>query len=193
MNGTSQHDLWVEYLSAEACWELLASTPVGRVGVLVDSAPEVYPVNYAVDGRSLVFRTNPGNKLQGLGRSPSVCFQIDSFDPDQRTGWSVLVKGRADEVSDSGELHRMAHISLEHWTLGAKDCWVQIIPIEVSGRRIHRGPAADRRERRGDDVIERSGHLRETGRGLRPLGRRLFEASWCVLMERLRVQGSTRA
>ena len=102
MNGSCQPDLWVEYLSAQACWELLASTPVGRVGVLVDSAPEVYPVNYAVDGHSVVFRTDPGNKLRGLGRSPSVCFQIDSFDLDQRTGWSVLVKGRAEEVLDSG-------------------------------------------------------------------------------------------
>ena len=144
MNGSCQPDLWVEYLSAQTCWELLASTPVGRVGVLVDSAPEVYPVNYAVDGHSVVFRTDPGNKLRGLGRSPSVCFQIDSFDLDQRTGWSVLVKGRAEEVLDSAELHRMAHIGLEYWTFGAKDCWVQIIPAEVSGRRIHHGPAPAR-------------------------------------------------
>ena len=141
MNGTCQHDPWIEYLSTQACWELLAATPVGRVGVLVDSAPEVYPVNYAVDGHSLVFRTDPGNKLQGLGRSPSVCFQIDSIDLDQRTGWSVLVKGHAEEVLDAGELDRVAHIGLEYWMLGAKDCWVQILPVEVSGRRIHRGPA----------------------------------------------------
>ena len=146
MDGTSQCDLWVEYLSQQTCWELLASTPVGRIGVLVDSAPEVYPVNYAVDGRSLVFRTDPGNKLRGLGRSPSVCFQIDWFDLDQRTGWSVLVKGRAEEILDSDELQRAAHIGLEYWTFGAKDCWVQVIPVEVTGRRIHRGMAPVRGE-----------------------------------------------
>ena len=51
---------WLEHLNPGRCWELLASVPVGRVGVINDSAPEIYPVNHAVDGQTIVFRTDPG-------------------------------------------------------------------------------------------------------------------------------------
>ena len=70
---------WLEHLSLRECWDLLSSTPVGRVGVLVDSAPEIYPVNHAVDGQTIVFRTERGGKLRGLDRSPSVCFEVDGY------------------------------------------------------------------------------------------------------------------
>lgn len=53
---------WLEHLSTPECWRLLAQSPVGRVGVLVDSAPEIYPVNHVVDEQTVVFRTDPGSK-----------------------------------------------------------------------------------------------------------------------------------
>ena len=77
---------WMEHLSQRECWDLLASTPVGRIGVLVDSAPEIYPVNHAVDGQTIVFRTERGEKLRGLDRSPSVCFEVDGYDADVEHG-----------------------------------------------------------------------------------------------------------
>ena len=83
---------------------LLAAAAVGRVGVLVDSAPEIYPVNHAVDGESVLFRTDPGNKLHAVERSPSVCFEADGIDADARGGWSVLVKGRAVELTSAADL-----------------------------------------------------------------------------------------
>lgn len=46
---------------------------MGRVGVLVDSAPEIYPVNHVVDRQTIVFRTDTGSKLGGLDRSSSPC------------------------------------------------------------------------------------------------------------------------
>jgi nitroimidazol reductase NimA-like FMN-containing flavoprotein (pyridoxamine 5'-phosphate oxidase superfamily) len=129
---------WFEYLSAERCRALLAATSVGRIGVLVDSAPEIYPVNFAVDGDAIVFRTNPGNKLRGLDRSPSVCFQIDGYDVDERAGWSVLVKGRAVLVADPADIDRLERLDLDLWTPGDKHDWIQILPAEVTGRRLHR-------------------------------------------------------
>ena len=98
---------WVEHLDTEACWLLVAQHAVCRIGVLVDSAPEVYPVNHIVDERTIVFRTDAGNKLSGLERSPSVCFEVDDLDLAGRVGWSVLVKGRAIEI-DADELHGLA-------------------------------------------------------------------------------------
>ena len=129
---------WVEHLSSTECWRLLSISAVGRVGVLVDSAPEIYPVNHAVDGSTIVFRTDPGSKLRGLDRSPSVCFEVDAIDVNERTGWSVMVKGRAVVVTDAAELRRVAELPLRFWALGEKEHWVRIDPIEVTGRRIFR-------------------------------------------------------
>lgn len=129
---------WTEYLSQAECWKLLADAPVGRLGVLVDSAPEIYPVNHMVDDHMVVFRTDPGTKLAGLAKSPAVCFQVDGVDIEGHQGWSVLVKGRAAELTDPEERHRAAERDLRHWTVGPKPHWIRIQPREVTGRRIHR-------------------------------------------------------
>lgn len=127
---------WLEHLSEDVCWDLLARSTVGRIGVLVDSAPEIYPINHVVDGRSIVFRTDPGNTLRGIDRSPSVCFEIDEVDPEHHRGWSVLVKGRASEVVDAHEIRAVTELGLEFWALGDKAHWIRIQPREVTGRRI---------------------------------------------------------
>jgi nitroimidazol reductase NimA-like FMN-containing flavoprotein (pyridoxamine 5'-phosphate oxidase superfamily) len=101
--------------------------------VLVDSAPEIYPVNHVAVGETIVFRTDPGAKLRGLVRSPAVCFEVDAVDLVARTGWSVLVKGRAEEIDAPSEGG-----GVDVWTLGDKAYWVRIVPAEVTGRRIHR-------------------------------------------------------
>jgi nitroimidazol reductase NimA-like FMN-containing flavoprotein (pyridoxamine 5'-phosphate oxidase superfamily) len=127
---------WLEHIDAPHCWELLGSVSVGRIGVINDSAPEIYPVNHAVDGQTIVFRTDPGTKLRGLLRSPSVCYEADGLDPGDATGWSVLVKGRAEQIRDPDELRAMARLPLRPWTLGDKVHWIRIVPAEVTGRRI---------------------------------------------------------
>lgn len=129
---------WIEYLNTPECWTLLSLSPVGRIGVLVDSAPEIYPVNFVVDDDTIVFRTDPGSKLRGLDRSPSVCFEADGLNLDDLTGWSVLVKGRAVELHDVEELRRASALPLRFWGLGEKSHWIRITPTEVSGRRILR-------------------------------------------------------
>jgi nitroimidazol reductase NimA-like FMN-containing flavoprotein (pyridoxamine 5'-phosphate oxidase superfamily) len=127
---------WLEHLSPAECWRLLALTPVGRLGVLVDSAPEIYPVNHVVDDQSIVFRTDPGSKLRGLDRSPSVCFEVDELDPSTATGWSVLLKGKAAEITDGADLERARELPLRFWVVGERDHWIRVTPVEVTGRRI---------------------------------------------------------
>jgi hypothetical protein len=147
--GVIDGRIWLEHLGPDECWSLLASTPMGRIGVLNDSAPEIYPVNHVVDGSTIVFRTDPGSKLRGLLRSPAVCYQVDGIDPAEATGWSVLVKGRAAEVRNPDDLRGVANLPLRYWTLGDKAHWIRIVPEEITGRRIWRhtspggGPASD--------------------------------------------------
>ena len=140
---------WLEHLSPAECWRLLASTPVGRIGVLNDSAPEIYPVNHVVDRDTIVFRTDAGSKVRGLTRSPAVCYEVDAVVADDATGWSVLVKGRAVEVDDPDDVRHVAQLPLRHWAVGHKLHWIRILPSEVTGRRIWNRRTAESTAPRG--------------------------------------------
>ena len=134
---------WPDLLAVEECWRLVEAEEIGRVAVLVDGIPEIYPVNHAVDDHSIIFRTDPGSKLRGIVRSPMVCFEVDAIDPATQRGWSVMVKGRATELAAPTEIARAKALPLRYWARGEKSHWISIEPLEVSGRRIHR-PEADR-------------------------------------------------
>ncbi len=127
---------WVELLEPESCWDLISSVEVGRLGVLVDSAPEVYPVNFVVVGETVLFRTDGGTKHRGLDRSPSVCFEVDAISDVNQTGWSVMIKGRAVEVTDAERAALADDLDLHPWSVGTGTHWIRIVPREVTGRRI---------------------------------------------------------
>jgi nitroimidazol reductase NimA-like FMN-containing flavoprotein (pyridoxamine 5'-phosphate oxidase superfamily) len=97
----------------------------------------VLPVNYTMDGEHVVFRTAPGSKLSAVGRAP-VCFEIDAFDRGAHTGWSVVVHGRLEEVTDHhpAELGRLRATGLSPWLPVGRDHWLRIVPERISGRRI---------------------------------------------------------
>ncbi len=134
----------MENLSFEACWAKLAATPVGRLAVMVRGDPEVFPLNFVVDGRSIVFRTDEGTKVIGLRRDSVVSFEVDAIDPDGQSGWSVIVKGTAAEVLDADERRRVGELPLKSWTLGDKAHYFRISPTEVTGREIHSGAGIER-------------------------------------------------
>lgn len=127
----------LEILDREACLELLADDEIGRLGIIAGGVPLILPVNYRLDGEAIVFRTDPGTKLdQGL-RSHAA-FEIDAFDREARTGWSVVVQGRLEEVSeyDATTLDRMADLPVEPWAGGDKAHWVRLVPSSITGRRV---------------------------------------------------------
>lgn len=127
----------LEEIPESACERHLAQEKVGRVAVTVDDHPEIFPVNYAfVDGR-VVFRTDPGAKLDAVADDTSVCFEIDGIDEEHRVGWSVLVVGVAVRVADPDEQARLGELGLEPWT-GGRDIWVRIQPRKITGRRLKR-------------------------------------------------------
>jgi nitroimidazol reductase NimA-like FMN-containing flavoprotein (pyridoxamine 5'-phosphate oxidase superfamily) len=125
----------LEDLDEAECWARLSEVPVGRIGVVYQGAPEIYPVNYVVDDGTIVFRTGPGTKLAGLAGHPAVCFQIDGIDVRERTGWSVLVKGQAQQVRGE-QRDRVEDLPLDYWPAGRKWFWIRVVPTEVTGRRV---------------------------------------------------------
>jgi nitroimidazol reductase NimA-like FMN-containing flavoprotein (pyridoxamine 5'-phosphate oxidase superfamily) len=133
----------VDLVGAEAieykdCRELLASQQIGRLGVVVDGRPEIFPVNYGVDGDGIVFRTSQGSKMRGV-LSGDVVFEVDRISPEDRSGWSIVVHGRADDISrfDSPQLREKAETP---WT-GPKDILVRIALKGVTGRRVRAAQA----------------------------------------------------
>ncbi len=126
---------WDE-LTREECFRLLAGEHLGRVAVTDDRGPLVFPVNFVLDRHTVVFRTEPGTKLDVAARGGQVCFEVDGADEAARTGWSVLVRGEAVEVTDQAELARLRRLPLQPWAPGERDRYVRILPAALSGRRI---------------------------------------------------------
>ncbi len=130
-------------LNRGECLRLVAATS-GRVGrIAIDdpgSPPIVRPVNYIFDERSqsVVFRSAPGSKLTGVLACAMAVFEIDGGDPVERTGWSVIIVGETEEVTDSADIERLEDLELEPWAPGAKTHWVRIRATSASGRRIVR-------------------------------------------------------
>ena len=127
---------WLEILSPDACWKLLSPRHVGRIGFVRDGQPEILPVNYLVDDRTILFRTEKGRKWSAALSGTALAFEVDASDPDLRTGWSVLVKGPGEEVVSTPELRRLRNLPLRPWAVGEKPHWIRIRPHEVTGRRI---------------------------------------------------------
>ena len=126
----------IEIIERAECLRLLASEVVGRVGVVAGGRPVVLPVNYAMDGEDVVFRTAEGTKLDAAVRGAPAVFEIDHSDRIYRTGWSVLVSGRAELLTDAADLERMRQLPLRPWSAHDPSNWVVIRAEEVTGRRI---------------------------------------------------------
>jgi hypothetical protein len=116
---------------------------VGRVGLLVDEKVEVLLVNYALDGRTVLFRTAEGTVLNDASLT-EVAFEADQFDEATHEGWSVLVQGFARDIGDAigANAERIRQLSLVTWAPGARPRWIQIEPGKVTGRRIRVLPAS---------------------------------------------------
>jgi len=127
----------LETLPFGACLDLLGSVPLGRVGFYADGEVVILPVNHAMDGQDVVFRTAPGSKLTSIGEQGPVTFEADQFDTRNRTGWSVLVTGRAAVVYDEAETRHLDSLGLEPWPSAVdRTFWIRIRPTSVTGRRI---------------------------------------------------------
>jgi nitroimidazol reductase NimA-like FMN-containing flavoprotein (pyridoxamine 5'-phosphate oxidase superfamily) len=125
-----------ELLNSDECLDLLHTQVVGRLAVVADHEPHIFPVNYVMDGQIVAIRTAEGMKLDHSVRSTRVAFEIDGYDEATRSGWSVVVRGRAEEVLRAADRQRLAALDLRPWAAGDKDNWLIVRPERISGRRI---------------------------------------------------------
>jgi nitroimidazol reductase NimA-like FMN-containing flavoprotein (pyridoxamine 5'-phosphate oxidase superfamily) len=120
----------LEALTIEECFDLVREQVIGRLAVCSHRGPPfVAPVSFVLDETSIVFRSNPGEKFDAVDQH--VSFQVDGFDHQHRTGWSVLLQGRI-EIPDDADV---AHLELEPW-IGPRAFWIRLVPDVVTGRRL---------------------------------------------------------
>lgn len=120
------------------CLALLATHDLGRICVVHDGCPVAFPVNYRLaddrDGAPLLaIRTRMGNSVDHVGEA--VGFEIDGVDPGRDSGWSVVVRGRLEEVAAAAELDSYPMITAE------RDAWRVIVPASITGRCVQADPA----------------------------------------------------
>lgn len=127
----------MEIISREECLRLLAGQTIGRLGFLAGDQPMILPVNYAIKAGIVIFRTGVGTKLEAVVDA-KVAFEVDAVDLDARTGWSVVVQGIAQEITDDVDVFAEAlrQASAPTWLPEPADHYMRIVARHVSGRRL---------------------------------------------------------
>ena len=141
MRTVSRHS-GIEILDSDECRRLLAQDEIGRLAVVIGATPMILPVNYALDGDAIVFRTMPGSRLDvGQGHA---AFEVDNFDRASKSGWSVLVTGHLEEVSwyQAKDMERVQALLVVPWAAGERNVWLRLRPSFITGR-IIRGDEKD--------------------------------------------------
>lgn len=143
-------------LDRNTCLRLLRGAVIGRVAWDAgDGRISVLPVNFVVDGDSVVFRSAEGGKLAAARKRRTASFEVDDVEPALRTGWSVLVSGTAEVVGDAAAIRRLERLPLAPWPpMAPESRFVRIRLEEVTGRLLplRPGHAAHEYIRPGNDI-----------------------------------------
>ena len=124
----------LEILHLGDMFRLLATAEIGRVGFIADDEVAVLPVRFLVDGQDVVFRTYAGTKLSNIEVGRYVCFEVDSYDADKQTGWSVVARGLVEKESEAS-CARLDAPGVESWGGVSERLWMRIRPTAITGRR----------------------------------------------------------
>lgn len=132
----------LEVLSEFQCLEYLHSSRLGRIAFVDEDGVDVLPVNYASDGAIVVFRTAKGTKLD-RSLSGRIAFEVDGWDSQTGIGWSVVLRGVAEEVTKGNDPFSEALRARKVVPLapGEREHWIAVYPAQISGRRFRSSAA----------------------------------------------------
>ena len=128
----------VTILPEHECWDLMSGVALGRLVTSVDGLPEIFPVNFVVQHKSILFRTSEGTKLVSTAINNRVLFEVDEHNVAE--GWSVIVKGRARSLRTDEQIQEAERAQLLPWLSSEKTHYVRVLPDAVTGRRFRFGP-----------------------------------------------------
>jgi uncharacterized protein len=136
----------VTALSDDDSWKLISGVHLGRLVTVVDGRPEIFPVNFVVQRRTVLFRTAEGTKLFGAVMNDQVLFEAD--DHNVVEGWSVIIRGTAAVLFGADEIQDAEQAGLYPWIATQKLRFVRVTPSDVTGRKFVFGPEPD-----NDDAV----------------------------------------
>ena len=127
----------IEVLDRDACTRLLHASELGRLAVVLGGAPEIFPVNFRLDGDRIIIRSGDGSKVRAVGHTKA-CFEIDGIDRVNKTGWSVIAKGRLEELDqyDATSFSKAVATGVEPWAGGDRPHVLCLHIEHLSGRRV---------------------------------------------------------
>lgn len=126
----------LKILTERECRELLGSVALGRIVYTDRALPAVQPVNFVMADGEVVILTSAGSKLAAAARNAVVAFEIDQFNRDISSGWSVVIVGHARVVAEDGEISRLRTLPLRPWNTAEPAHYIAITPELISGRRL---------------------------------------------------------
>jgi len=124
----------LEALSRAEAIALLETREVGRLVYTRRALPAIRPVNYAVRGGAVLIWTGSASSLGQAVRGAVVAFEVDEFDRVARSGWSVVVTGTAQLVTDEAQLARARLEGPTPWAPGIKEFLIRVPMTIVTGR-----------------------------------------------------------
>jgi nitroimidazol reductase NimA-like FMN-containing flavoprotein (pyridoxamine 5'-phosphate oxidase superfamily) len=125
-------------LTLDECLTRVAATQIGRLAFHLDGEIAVLPVAHVLDGVDVCFRTAGDSKIEAAVDRERVAYEVDRFDPADHSGWSVLIQGRAIEVTDDDELARLQSVARRPWVDLPPDrtMWIRVRTQNISGREL---------------------------------------------------------
>lgn len=134
---SNDDELVLEWLHHDECVALLSTVELGRLGVVEGGEPVVVPVNFTYTDGSVVIHTDEGTKLSAANYGRAA-LEADDIDPVTHEGWSVLVRGRAYEITEAVDRtsERLQQVPNRSWAPGPKGHLLMIHAEQVTGRRL---------------------------------------------------------
>jgi nitroimidazol reductase NimA-like FMN-containing flavoprotein (pyridoxamine 5'-phosphate oxidase superfamily) len=132
-SGNPYDDL--EALTTARCLELLGTAQIGRLAWCDEGRILVLPVNFVLDGDDVIIRSAAGAKLAAARRGRQFAFEVDDVEPALHTGWSVVLTGPGQLVTEEAEARRLAEM-VHPWSRAERPNVVRITADQVTGRRV---------------------------------------------------------
>jgi len=126
----------IEHLTAEECWRLLDNVRFGRLAVAAAGDLDIFPINFAVNGEDLYFRTGEGTKLMAAMLAERAALEADYRDKAAGEAWSVVVKGRPEVLDQSADIAVAEELDLQPSVTTPKQRFIRLSATRISGRRF---------------------------------------------------------
>lgn len=128
----------ITVLGEDEAWKLMSGVSLGRLVTYFGGQLEIFPVNFAVQNGTVLFRTAEGTKLFTTVMNDQVLFEVD--DHTVAEGWSVVIRGTAHLLSSAEEIREAESAQLLPWVPTVKLRYVRVTPSEISARGFRFGP-----------------------------------------------------